>query len=141
MKSSDIGIYDFNNKIPENCNNVWDKVYKLSLLIDNRIRFINSHKAGYYFNLLAFSFSKDLLSLDLHGIMHNYNVGTAKFYDNLFEESRVFQRILSGNKIILKKIIEGMNKIDYVFPYVSYNDPFWQHLFILKIRKGNLNHI
>ena len=133
MKSSDIGIYDFNNKIPSNYNNIWDKIYKLSLLIDNQIRFINSHSAEYYFNLLAFSFSKDLLCLDLYGIMHNYNVRTAKFYDNLIEESRVFQRILSGNKSIPRKIIEDMNRIDYVFPYVSYNDSYWQHLFNLSL--------
>jgi hypothetical protein len=41
--------------------------------------------------------------------------------------------MICGNKTIIKNIIEGMNKIDYVFPFVTSDDPYWKKLYTLSL--------
>ena len=45
--------------MPKNNQIIYDKIYKVSSLKDNNIRFVNSQNSYYYFNLLTFSYSKD----------------------------------------------------------------------------------
>ena len=61
--------------------------------------------------------------------MHDINIHSAKFYNNLYQESYIFNSIISANKTITTKLIADMNKIDYVFPYVTTNDPYWKSLY------------
>jgi hypothetical protein len=123
-----ICIYDFNNILPNNNYGVYDKIYKISLLKSNNIKFIIHEKSQYYFNLLVFSYAKDLLYIDIYGLIHT-QIPSGKFNDNIFQEANIFNKIISANKNITKKIIEEINKIDYVFPYVTSDDPYWKQLY------------
>jgi hypothetical protein len=58
-----ISIYDLNSRIPNNNYVVYDKIYKISLLKINNIRFIIHEKSLYYFNLFCFSYANDLFSI------------------------------------------------------------------------------
>jgi len=127
-----ISIYDFKNRLPNNNYAVYDKIYKISLLKINNIKFTIHEKSLYYFNLLSFSFANDLLYINIHGISH-IQIPKRKFYNNIFQEAIVFNRIISSNKNITKKIIENMNKIDYVFPYVNSDDPYWKNLYSISL--------
>ena len=123
-----ISIYDFNNRMPNNNCVVYDKIYKISLLKANNINFIIHEKSLYYFNLLSFSYANDLLYIDIYGLMHT-QIPSKKLNDNMFQEAKIFNKIISANKNITKNIIEDMNKIDYVFPYVTSDDPYWRYLY------------
>ena len=127
-----ISIYDFNNRMPNNNYVVFDKIYKISILKDNYINFIVHEKSLYYFNLLTFSYAKDLLYIDIYGLIHT-QIPSRKINDNMFQEANIFNKIISANKNITKKIIEDMNKIDYVFPYVTSDDPYWKHLYSISL--------
>jgi hypothetical protein len=127
-----VSIYDFNNRMPDNIYVVYDKIYKISILKINNIKFIVHEKSLYYFNLLSFSYSNDLLYIDIYGLLH-IQTPIRKFNDNIFQEAIIFNKIISANKNITKKIIEDMNKIDYVFPYVTSDDPYWRHLYTISL--------
>ena len=127
-----ISIYDFNDRMPNNNYVVYDKIYKISILKANNIKFIVHEKSLYYFNLLSFSYANDLLYIDIYGLMHT-QISSRKFNDNMFQEANIFNKIISANKNITKKIIDEMNKIDYVFPYVTSDDPYWKSLYTISI--------
>lgn len=130
---TNIRIYDFIKMMPNNNYVIYDKIYKISLLKNYNIKFILHEKSLYYFNLLSFSYAKDLLYIHSYEIMHNFQVLPTQIYDNKFQEAILFKRIILGNKTQTKKIIEDMNKIDYVFPYVTSDDPYWQYLYKLSL--------
>ena len=122
-------IYDLNNKIPNNNYVIYDKIYKISLLKKQKIKFIEHENSFYYFNLLTFSYAKDLLYINSYGIKHNIQTTSTELFNNKFQEINIFKRIISAKKNITTKIINDMNKIDYVFPFVTTNDSHWGHLF------------
>ena len=122
-------IYDLNNKIPNNNYVIYDKIYKISLLKKQKIEFIEHESSFYYFNLLTFSYAKDLLYINSYGIKHSIQTTSTELFNNKFQEINLFKRIISANKNITTKIINDMNKIDYVFPFVTTNDSYWKHLF------------
>ena len=136
-------IYDLIKRMPNNNYVIYDKIYKLSLLKKNKIKFILHEKSEYYFNLLSFSYAKDLLFINTYGILHNNQSSSpkifnnkfheAKIFNNKFQEAKIFKRIISANKSITATIIEEMNKIDYVFPYVTTNDSYWKHLYNISL--------
>jgi hypothetical protein len=131
-----ISIYDLNSRIPNNNYVVYDKIYKISLLKINNIRFIIHEKSLYYFNLFCFSYANDLLYINIYGLLHTQIPSSklnSKFNNNIFQEAIIFNKIISANKNITKKIIEDMNKIDYVFPYVTSDDPYWKHLYTISL--------
>ena len=64
--------------------------------------------------------------------MH-HQIPSRKFNNNKFQEAIIFNKIISANKNITKKIIEDMNKIDYVFPYVNSDDPYWKNLYEISL--------
>ena len=131
--TSKIRIYDFNNMMPKNNDIIYDKIYKISLLKDNHINFIYHKNSLYYFNLLCFSYAKDLIYIQSYGIINKIQVKSFQSNDNEFQEADIFQRIINANKNATKKIIENINKIDYVFPYVTTNDPYWRHLYNISL--------
>ena len=95
-------IYNFINKMPNNNDIIYDKIYKITLLKNNNINFIVHKKSFFYFNLLTFSFAKDLLYINSYKIIHNGQIPYAKFYDNKFQETNIFNKIISANKSITK---------------------------------------
>ena len=127
-----ISIYDFNNRMPNNNYIIYDKIYKISLLKINSIKFIIHEKSPYYFNLLTFSYANDLLYINIYGLWHT-QIPSRKFNNNIFQEANIFNKIISANKNIPKNIIEDMNKIDYVFPYVTSDDPYWKNLYTISL--------
>lgn len=131
--NSSFRMYYYINQIPNNNYVIYDKIYKLSLLKNNSIKFIVHEKSFYYFNLLAFSYAKDLLYINSYGVMHNDKGPKVKFYNNIFQEAIIFRKIIAANKNITKKIIEDMNKVDYVFPYVTSDDEYWKQLYTLSL--------
>lgn len=122
-------IYNFIDKIPNNSDVIYDKIYKIELLKNYSINFILHEKSLYYFNLLAFTYAKNLLFINQLSIRHIHNIKPPLFYNNLLQESIMFRKILAGNKNLTKNIIEEKTKIDYVFPYVTTNDSNWQKLY------------
>ena len=54
---------------------------------------------------------------------------STEIFNNKFQEIKIFKRIISVNRSTTTKIIKDMSKIDYVFPYVTSNDPYWKGLF------------
>ena len=126
-------IYDLINKIPNNNYAIYDKIYKISLLKKKKIKFIEHEKSLFYFNLLTFSFAKDLLYIDSYGIKHNIQSPSIEFFTNKKQENNLFRRIISANKMVTKKIIMDMEKIDYVFPFVTTNDSHWKKLFSINL--------
>ena len=131
-------IFDFVIQLPNNTHNIHDKIYNISLLKNNNIRFINHKNSIYYFNLLAFSYAKDLLYINNYGIFHNIYVENQEYNDNMYQEAYIFRKIISANRNLTKDIIENMNKVDYVFPYVTTEDPYWNFLYN-KSLSGNEN--
>ena len=93
------------------------------------IKFIIHENSLYYFNLASFSYAKDLLYIHSYGIIHNSQALQSECYDNKFQEAVILKKIIYGNKTLIKNIIEGMNKIDYVFPFVTSDDPYWKKLY------------
>ena len=130
---SNIKIYDFINKLPNNNYIIYDKIYRISLLKKYNIKFIIHEKSLYYFNLLAFSYAKDLLYINSYGIIHNTQVPSKKIYNNIFQEANIFQKIISAKQKLTQKIIKDINKIDFVFPYVTTNDSYWKHLYKISL--------
>ena len=65
--------------------------------------------------------------------MHNDKDPKVKFYNNIFQEAIIFRKIIAANKNITKKIIEDINKVDYVFPYVTSDDEYWKQLYTLSL--------
>jgi len=128
-----IKIYDLIKRMPNNNNIIYDKIYKLSLLKKNNIKFILHEKSEFYFNLLSFSYAKDLLFINTYGILHNNQSSSPKIFNSKFQEAILFKRIISANKNITATIINEMNKIDYVFPYVTSNDSYWKHLYNISL--------
>ena len=128
--TSNITIYDLINKIPNNNDIISDKIYKITLLKKNNIKFIVHENSFLYFNLLSYSYAKDLLYINVYGILHEFRIKFSSVYNNkIFQEDNLFQKIILINKTITKNYIENMNKIDYVFPYVTTSDAYWQKLY------------
>lgn len=121
--------YDLLNKLPDNTHIICDKIYKISFLKEYNLKFIIHEKSLYYFNLLAFSYSNDLLYIFSFGIKHDAKSFSAKIYNNKYQEAYIFNKIISVNKSVTVNIIQNMNKIDYVFPYVTINDINWKNLY------------
>ena len=135
---SSVGIYNLYERIPKNNYVVYDKIYKVSFLKENNISFIDSLKSQYIFNLFAFSKAKDLLSLDLYGLIHTTGVNLGTLSNDKINENKILKENMDIDRQILKnRIIDLINKnnieifkkIDYVFPYVTTNDPYWQELY------------
>lgn len=128
--TSNIIIYDLINRMPNNNEMISDKIYKISLLKKNNIRFIVHENSFLYFNLLSYSYAYDLLYINIYGILNKFQIKISKFYRNkMVQEENLFQKIFLINKTLTKNFIENMNKIDYVFPYVTTSDDYWQKLY------------
>ena len=109
--------YDLINEIPNNNYAIFDKIYKISILKKRNITFIEHEKSLFYFNLLFFLYSKDLLFINSYGIMHKEQFPSGDFINNTFHEINIFKKIFSSKKHFTKKNIEEINKIDYNEPY------------------------
>ena len=121
--------YDLINELPSNIALIYDKIYKVSLLKKNKIKFILHEKSIYYFNLLCFSYAKDLLYINSIGILHKFKIPFFILTNNLQQEANIMNKIFSINKNITKNIIENITKIDYIFPYVTTRDSYWKNLY------------
>ena len=125
----DIILYKLKEKLPNNNNVVYDKIYSLKLLKKNNIKFISHEKSQYYFNLLAFSYSENLLAVKSYGIILKDKNVFIENYNDLLSEYNIIKRIISLNKNTTKALIIENNKIDFVFPYVTTRDPYWKELY------------
>ena len=122
-------IYNLMDKIPINSHIIYDKIYNIELLRNNKINFIIHEKSFYYFNLLSYSYGKKLFFINNFSIKHIGKNELSLIYNNFVQESIIFNKIISANKNLTKNIIEQETKIDYVFPYVTINDSNWQKLY------------
>ena len=122
-------IFNLKNELPYNIDVIYDKIYKISLLRENKIKFILHEKSIYYFNLLCFSYAKDLFYINSIGILHQLRVPFFTLNNNLQQEAKIMDKIFSADKNITKNIIDNLTKIDYVFPYVTTNDTYWKNIY------------
>ena len=125
----DFKNYNLSNELPYNIDIIYDKIYKASLLKENKIKFILHQKSSFYFNLLCFSNAEDLFYINSIGIIHKYFIPFFTLNNNLQQEAKIIDKIIKANKNITKNIIYNMTKIDYVFPYVTTDDINWKNLY------------
>ena len=50
-------------------------------------------------------------------------------YNDLVSEYQIINRIISINRYTTKKLLMDYNKIDFVFPYVTMDDPYWKEIY------------
>lgn len=124
----------------------WDKIYKTSLLRDNKIFFEDCDLfEDLIFNVKAYVYSKSILGVSdrsYNYLIHNDSLSHVKITPKRkLEVINVVENLIRGLKIPLadKNFFRGFfekainNKcadmIDYVFPFVDSSDPEWQIIF------------
>ena len=127
--SSNIILFKLNETLPNNKDIVYDKIYSLEFLKKNNIKFITLENSQYYFNLLAFSYGENLLAIKTYGIILKTKNKIIENYNDLVSEYHIINRIISINRYTTKKLLMNYNKIDFVFPYVTTDDPYWKELY------------
>ena len=131
-------IIDGNKNIPNNMGCVYDKLYKVSFLKENKIKFNNHINTSLIFNYTCLDKS-NFLFINLIAITHLIGCDTGILDNTESKENKLIKGLLSSEKTIIAKNISEKYKrnqdsiyyshIDFVFPYVTSDDPAWQQLY------------
>lgn len=140
LSKFDIGntIFDGISNLPPNMNCVYDKLYKVSFLKENNIKFLNHVNSGLIFNYTCLDKStfayKDIISLT-----HLIGTDVGNLDNSPITENNLIKTLYKSDKIQIAKALEEVyNKnqediyygsIDFVFPYVTSDDPNWQKIY------------
>lgn len=132
------GEYDLKTKLLHNKAILCDKIFKLSIIKENKLRFTDSDKAMLLFNLKFMDRARNALVVPYLGVAHTIrqNIGyldTDK--KKLIKEVNSFT--VSSRKMMkeLDSIVDEYkdeaynDDIDFVFPYVNFNDPIWRETY------------
>ena len=131
-------VFDGETTLPNNLNCVYDKLYKVEFLRNNNIKFKNHVNSSAIFNYTCLSKSSFLYK-NIITLTHKIGCNVGTLNNTAQSENILIKEILGTNKELLKKTLQDIYKknqdiiyygaIDFVFPYVTSDDEFWQKLY------------
>jgi len=134
--NNEIGIYNVYKSIPNHLNMICDKIFKTNLVIKNA--FHDNLKAPLIFTLeiLAKAKTMEVINNKIIHTVRKEKKTTETEKSLMLTGMNIFLSNIETENIILNNLIEGIieknnlnkwnNCIDYVFPYVTMSDPYWQ---------------
>lgn len=136
LKRTENPIGITHNFVPKNINAVYDKIFKVELLRENNIRFQNTVNAPLIFNLKCLSLV-DFFCIPDTLIDHKVQGSVGDVKTSSIVASRLLREINTDKEFLNDFINEQLEKnldtfyknIDFVFPYVTSDDPNWQQLY------------
>lgn len=131
-------IYDLDIELPNNLNILCDKVYSCKFLRNNNILFDNFIQSAYFFNLKCLELIEKFTSVDTKIITHQIGVNIGNLSTNPKDGFNIIKNIITEKDAlyecidnIKKQLLEEIHykNIDFVFPYVSSDDTYWQKIY------------
>lgn len=148
MAKSDLfdkpGTYDIETTLPKGLDNIFNKVYRRSIIVNNNITFMSDvAQANLMFNLTFLCHAGNYKVISNNAITHNIpNLIKLTDEEKVEQSNKIFKSIsfllniskgelknyLKKKKDSLKEFIFYKN-IDFVFPYVTSDDLTWQEAY------------
>lgn len=129
------GVYDLKKSLLGNKALLCDKIFRFSIIKDNNIRFLDSDKSMLMFNLKFMDSASTALVVPYQGVVHTtgQSVGfLSTDRKKLIKEINSFtvssRRMMKELDIIADEYKDEAynDSIDFVFPYVNFDDPVWR---------------
>lgn len=125
------------DRIPKNMSIVYDKIYRIDFLRENQIFFKNHEDAALFFNIKCYTLS-DIHCKKTCLVTHKIKSKKGELKDDPKYALRILKEIQT-EKACLLDFINNLKKlykeklergsIDFVFPFVTSEDPYWQSLY------------
>ena len=124
--------YRLDEYIPEHLNLLCDKVFKTEILKNDVLRFVHNNEYAPIIFVLTYLSKIDKMIVVKNNLLHTirkYKQSQDELYTSNSLIYSKLKAIETDNEVLKNKIEDTLKDklyIDYVFPYVTMNDPQWR---------------